>query len=133
MFKIGFAILILLRPISISLLALSNSNTMQLDKISCYVLAAILLIPSLYLFYSVKKYFGIERAFGIDHFYPQKFKDVPIVNQGIFKYTSNGMYKYGFLILWIPGLVLQSKAAIAVALFSHFIFGFITILQRNQT
>lgn len=83
------------------------------------MLSGILLIPAIYLFYSIKKYFGFDRAFGIDHFYPEKFKNEPMVKQGIFKYTLNGMYVFGFLILWIPGILLQSKAAVLLALFNH--------------
>ncbi len=78
-----------------------------------------LFIPAIYLFYSVEKYFGLDRACGMDHFYPEIAKDEPFVKQGIFKYTTNGMYKYGFLVLWIPGILLQSKAAIFIALYSH--------------
>jgi hypothetical protein len=29
------------------------------------------------------------------------------------------MYKFGFLFIWIPGLLLLSKPAIIVALFQH--------------
>jgi len=118
-YKIGFAILILSRPVTIILLAISSSMTINLNPAFSYILSGILLIPAAYLFYSVIKYFGMDRAFGIDHFYPNKFKNVPFVNRGIFKYTSNGMYIYGFLILWIPGIIWQSKAALLVALFNH--------------
>lgn len=119
LFKIGFAILILSRPITIILLAFSNANTFHINKSLSYLIAVIVLIPSIYLFYSVKKYFGMDRAFGIDHFYPEKHKDDAMIKKGIFKYTSNGMYVYGFLILWVPGILLQSKAALLVALFHH--------------
>ena len=118
-YKIGFTILILSRLIAILLLAVSNAKTISINTTFSYVLSAILIIPAIYLFYSLGKYFGIDKAFGIDHFYPEKFKNVPLVSKGIFKYTSNGMYLYGFLILWIPGILLQSKAAILVALFNH--------------
>ncbi len=70
-------------------------------------------------FYSIRKYFGFDRAIGIDHFYPEKFKKEKMVNQGIFKYTANGMYVFGLLILWIPGILYQSKAALLIALFNH--------------
>ena len=50
---------------------------------------------------------------------PEEVKKESFVNKGIFKYTSNGMYLFGFLILWIPGLLLQSKAALIIALFNH--------------
>jgi hypothetical protein len=37
----------------------------------------------------------------------------------MFKYSSNAMYTFGFLILWVPGLLLLSKAAILAGLFNH--------------
>jgi len=118
-FKSGFGILIFSRLLTIVLLAISNSYTLKTNTYVAYTLALVLLIPSVYLFYSVKKYFGMDRAFGLDHFKPEDFKNESFVKKGIFKYTSNGMYIYGFLILWIPGLILLSKAALLVALFNH--------------
>ena len=61
----------------------------------------------------------MDRAFGIDHFQPGTIGNESFVKRGIFKYTSNGMYVYGFLILWIPGILFQSEAALIVALFNH--------------
>lgn len=119
LYKIGFAILILSRLLTIILLALSSADTLNIDPVFAYVLAGIFLVPSAYLFYSVKTYFGMDRAFGIDHFHPEEMKKEPFVKKGIFKYTSNGMYIYGFLILWIPGLLLLSKVALLAALFNH--------------
>ena len=118
-YKIGFALLILSRPLTLILLAISNAQTLELKPVFAHLIAFALFIPSVYLFYSVKRYFGMDRAFGIDHFHPQEFKKVSFVKKGIFKYTSNGMYIYGFLILWIPGLLALSKAALLVALFNH--------------
>ena len=118
-YKIGFAILILSRVLTIILLAASSANTLEINAVFAYIIAGIIIIPSIYLFYSVKKYFGFDRAFGIDHFNPKAFKKEPFVKKGIFKYTDNGMYIYGFLILWIPGLLLLSKAALVAALFNH--------------
>ncbi len=83
------------------------------------MLSVFLLIPVIYLFYSIKKYFGIDRAFGIDHFEPEKLKIIPMVNRGIFKYTSHGMYMFGFFTFWIIGFLFMSKAALLIALFSH--------------
>ena len=34
-------------------------------------------------------------------------------------YTSNGMYVFGFFLIWFPGLWYASLAALAAALFSH--------------
>ncbi|WP_455169826.1 methyltransferase, partial [Aegicerativicinus sediminis] len=119
LYKIGFAILILSRIVTLILLAISNHKTLNINNILTSIIAGILFVPTVYLFYSVKKYFGMDRAFGIDHFKPEEFKSKPFVKKGIFKYTSNGMYIFGFLILYIPGLIAQSKAALLVALFSH--------------
>jgi len=119
LYKIGFAILFVSRLLTIIFLAISSAHTLNINQVFAYLLAGILFIPAAYLFYSVKKYFGMDRAFGIDHFDPEAFKNEPFVKKGIFKYTSNGMYIFGFFILWIPGLLLFSKAALLVALFNH--------------
>jgi len=119
LYKAGFTILILSRVITIVLLTLSNKETLPLAHPYRYALTALLAIPALYLFFSVKTYFGIDRAFGIDHFNPEKYSHVPFVKQGIFKYCDNGMYLFGFLLLYIPGLLLASKAALLAALFNH--------------
>ena len=118
-FKIGFAFLILCRPITITLLAISNAFTFSMNTILSYIIATVLFLPAVYLFYSLKKYFGIDRAFGIDHFDPDMYRSAPMVKEGIFNYTSNGMYVFGFFLLWLPGILLFSKAALLAALFNH--------------
>lgn len=118
-YKVGFSVLIISRLVSIILLAVSNSYSLEMNATFAYLIAAIIFIPSVYLFYSVRKYFGFDRAFGIDHFKPDDYRGVPFVKKGIFKYTSNGMYIYGFLLLYIPGFLTLSKAALIVALFNH--------------
>lgn len=118
-YKLGFAILILLRPISLILLAIANTNTFELSSLLTMIFSLILFIPSVYLFYSVKKYFGIDRAFGEDHFDQEKYKNQNLIKKGIFKYTNNGMYVYGFLALYLPAIIWHSKAALLVAVFNH--------------
>lgn len=118
-YKIGFVILIILRPISITFLAISNAKTLDVYPVFSYFIAIILLIPFIYLFYSVKKYFGMDRAFGIDHFEPEKAKSYPMVSKGIFKYTPNGMYVYGFFALWVIAILFRSKTALLAAAFNH--------------
>ena len=119
LYKAGFTVLILARPVSLIFLAISNAWTLELNPGVSYFLSAFLLLPAIFLAYSIKKYFGIDRAFGIDHFNPEEYKNVPMVRKGIFKYSDNAMYVYGFLALWIPGILLQSKAALLLALFNH--------------
>ena len=118
-YKVGFALLILSRLVSIIILAISSAHSLDIMPPFSYTAAFLLAMPSIYLFYSVKKYFTMDRAFGIDHFEPEKYKNTTFVKRGIFKYSSNAMYVYGFLILWIPGLVFLSKTALLVAAFNH--------------
>jgi hypothetical protein len=118
-YKIDFTLLILSRPLVIILLALSNKNSLDMDQTTAYLLALILGLPAIYLFYSVRMFFGFDRAYGIDHFDPESVKSLPMVRQGIFKYTSNGMYVFGFFILYLPGLIWLSKTALLVAVFNH--------------
>ncbi len=113
----GFSILFTGRLVSIIIVAWSDRNTLAIPPLSAYLTAGALLPVVLYLFYSVKKYFGIERAFGIDHF--DKSYNKAYEKRGIFRYTDNGMYVFGLMILYLPGLLLLSKAALAVALFNH--------------
>jgi hypothetical protein len=119
LYKAGFTMLIVARPVSLICLAISNAWTLDLGREVSYILSVILLLPAAYLAYSIRKYFGIDRAFGIDHFQPEKFRDVPMVRKGIFKHTDNAMYVFGFMALWVPGILLQSKAALLLALFNH--------------
>jgi len=113
----GFSVLFASRLIFIIFLAISNRNSLKIEPAIAYSIAALITPLIIYLFYSVKNYFTIERAYGIDHF--DKNYSEPYVKQGIFKYTDNGMYVFGLMILYLPGLLLFSEAAILVALFNH--------------
>ncbi len=113
----GFSLFFVGRLIVIIFLALSSKNSLQANPIIAYLVALLITPPVLFLFYSVKKYFTIERAYGIDHF--DKNYSVPFVKKGIFKYTDNGMYVFGLMILYLPGLLLLSEVALLAALFNH--------------
>jgi len=113
----GFSILFVSRLIFIIILALSNRNSLALHPSLAWSAAAVITPAVIYLFYSVKKYFTVERAYGIDHF--DKNYNKPYVKEGIFRFTDNGMYIFGLMILYLPGLLLYSQAALTVALFNH--------------
>ena len=117
-YSIVFIVLLILRPILITGLAISNRNSLDCSQLLFYGLAFIFTLLCAYLFYSVMKYFGLKRALGIDHF-DSSYRLKPLVREGIFRFSSNSMYVFGFLLLWIPGLVCFSKAALLVALFNH--------------
>jgi len=117
-YKVGFTILFAARPLSILLLGISNYNTLTCPPALMYAAGILLLIPGAYTMYSVAYFFGLDRAYGIDHFDPE-YRDKPFVKQGMFKYTDNAMYKFGFLILWSIALFTLSKAALLAAVFNH--------------
>ena len=116
-YSIGFSVLFVSRLITIIILAYSNKDTLYLNPVLIYALALLITPLVIYLFYSVKRYFTLERAYGIDHF--DKHYNEPYVKNGIFKYTDNGMYVFGLMILYLPGLLLLSEAALLAALFNH--------------
>ncbi len=77
-----------------------------------------LLLLALYTFWSVIRDFGLMRALGADHFRAE-YRELPLVREGIFRYSDNAMYTFGFAGLWGLALLLGSRAALALALFQH--------------
>ena len=88
-------------------------NEALLDAVATVLLALVV-----YLFYSVARYFTFKRAMGIDHFDPS-YRTKPLVRGGIFRFARNGMYTFGLLAVWLPGLYTASRAALLAAAFSH--------------
>lgn len=118
-YKIGFSILILLRPLTLIFAGMSNSGSLVIDNNILIPLIILLVLPAIYTGYSVKKFFGFDRAYGIDHFEPEKARNFKPVNQGIYKYVTNSMYLFGFLILWAFALMFKSEVALIIAGFNH--------------
>lgn len=117
-YQFGFTVLIVLRPFLAFALGWSNRGTLPIDPLVGYLFAALLVLPTAYLVYSIKTWFSFERAYGIDHF-DASYRKMPLVRKGIFSWTPNAMYIFGFMALWIPAFLFQSTAALVVAGFSH--------------
>ncbi len=117
-FSAIFLILLVLRLVLITGLALASRNSLPVNHFISNILALILAVPVIYLLYSVARYFGFRRALGIDHF-DQSYRHKPLVRKGIHRITGNAMYVFGLLVLWMPGLLAASSPALLVALFSH--------------
>jgi hypothetical protein len=117
-FACGFAALGIARVVLMFLLGYANQASLALAPLVMGVAAVVALVPALFLFYSVARYFTFARAFGADHFDPA-FRTMPFERRGIFRFTPNGMYVFGFLLLWVPGLWWASAGALAAALFNH--------------
>ena len=106
------------RFISLAALAWLDRGSLNLDPVVQAVITTRLALPGLYAMYSVQRYFGIARAAGADHF-EERYRNMPLVNEGIFRFTSNGMYLYAFLLFWAIAIGFNSMAALVVAAFSH--------------
>lgn len=113
-----FMPLLVARPLLLVALDLADAGSLGLPAALRWPLAAALLIPSLWTFWSVARYFGIWRAIGGDHF-RERFRAMPLVRAGAFRITSNAMYRLGFLALWAIAVAGDSRAALALAAFQH--------------
>ena len=117
-FAAGFVAVAGARGLAMLPLALANRGTLPGNPLGWQALALVPLVPGLYLVWSVFRYFGLKRAVGIDHF-DERYRTVPLVKQGIYRFTDHGMYVYGFGLLWALALGCTSQAALVAALFNH--------------
>ncbi len=106
------------RFFSLLTLAWVDRGSLNLHILHLAIVTTLLALPGIYAMYSVKRYFGMARAAGADHF-DRRYRDMPLVREGIFRFTSNGMYLYAFLLFWAIAVGLNSTAALTVAAFSH--------------
>jgi hypothetical protein len=116
---VGFMALFLTRPITILALGIADQGSLPIPLWLNIPLVISCILVCLYMAYSFGKFFGVKRALGMDHFQPELYRELPFVREGIFKWSSNAMYSYAFLGLWLIGLVFQSRAALLGALFNH--------------
>ncbi len=117
-YGVVFMVLLISRPLAVLGLAVSNQGSVVLPVAVRIVIPILLAIPAIYTFYSVARYFSISRAMGIDHFDPA-YRNAPLVRDGIFGWTHNAMYIFGFFIFWVIAFAFSSRAAFVAAAFSH--------------
>lgn len=110
--------LMLLRPILAMGLGLADSGSLVSFRIIQIITGIALFIPAIYTGWSIEKYFGVPRALGGDHF-RQKYRNMPLVKEGAFKFSENAMYTFAFLLFWVIALLTGSRAALVSALFQH--------------
>lgn len=106
------------RFVSLFALAWVDRGSFQLQDTPRIVITVVLVVLGVYAMYSVMRFFGMARAAGADHFDP-RYRSMPLVNEGIFRFTNNGMYLYAFFLFWAIAVGLNSSSALAVAAFSH--------------
>ena len=106
------------RFISLGALGWLDRGSLGLPMAARVALVTPLTLLGGYTVYSTLRYFGHERAVGADHFDP-RYRTMPLVKEGIFRFTQNGMYAFAFLLFWAFALCLNSTSAVLVAGYSH--------------
>jgi len=115
---IVFVPFLLLRPLMTLGLGLADYGSLGQSRGLHVVAGLLLLVPVAYAGWSVARYFDVARALGGDHF-RERYRRTPLVRKGAFRYSSNAMYAFVFLLLWAIGLLTSSRAALVTALFQH--------------
>ncbi|MBT4865573.1 MAG: hypothetical protein HON53_10750 [Planctomycetaceae bacterium] len=117
-YGVGFMLLFALRAVVLIALGCVDFGSLGVPMPLSTIIAVLFAIPAAYTFYSVMRYFSISRAMGIDHFDPT-YHSGSLVKRGIFRFTGNAMYTYGFLLLWSIAFACCSQLALISAIFSH--------------
>jgi hypothetical protein len=118
LYSLVFTFFLVARLLTVTALAFVSRDTLPVDPNILQLLAAVATVPVAYLAYSVARYFGVLRAYGADHF-DASYRSRPLVREGIFRFTSNGMYTFGLMALYIPALWYASRPALVAAVFGH--------------
>jgi hypothetical protein len=118
-FKAVFVPVMAMRVVSVALLAWSNRETFALAAPLRWGISLVFAALFAWMMVSVLRYFSIDRAAGRDHFFPEEYRMGGKVRGGIYDYIDNAMYTVGFLLLWVPGVLLASRAALVLAAFQH--------------
>jgi len=113
-----FTVFLVGRLFVISALSIASRETLLANHVLLKSLAVVVSVPVAYLMYSVARYFGILRAYGADHF-DESYRSKPLEHRGIYRFTSNGMYTFGLMALYIPALWYASRPALVAAVFGH--------------
>jgi hypothetical protein len=106
------------RFISLLVLASTDHGSLKLQIFPRASATIVFSLLGIYAIYGVMRYFGMVRAAGADHF-DARYLNMPLVREGIFRFTKNGMYLYAFLLFWAIAVGFNSTAALTVAAFSH--------------
>lgn len=117
-YLVVFFVLFVGRFLALGILAYLDQGSLGLGTVPRVLVTGVLTVPSVYAIYSVHRYFGLARAAGADHF-EERYRTMPFVKKGIFRYTDNGMYIYAFLSFWAIAIGFNSTSALIVAVFSH--------------
>lgn len=106
------------RFITLGIVSWFDNGSLGLHPALRVVLTVLLLIPAIYTAYSVRHYFGFARAAGADHF-DDRYRNMPFVKEGIFRFTANAMYMFAFFFFWAIAVGFNSVLGLLIAAYAH--------------
>ncbi len=106
------------RPLTVIMTGWADQEPIGLPRMAEWAVGGILVLLAIWTMHSVIVYFNIRRAIGGDHF-RDEIAALPLVREGMFKYTNNAMYGIVFLGLWGIALLFDSWNALVLALFQQ--------------
>lgn len=106
------------RPITVILTGWADTVPIGLPPVVQWVVGSVLVVLAIVTMHSVLKHFTLRRAVGGDHF-RDEIAAMPMVRQGMFRYTDNAMYGIVFGGLWGIALLFDSWNALVLALFQQ--------------
>jgi len=114
----GFATLSFIRIGTVVAASIANAQTLPISPAVAWTVAAIMVVPLVWLMASIRLYFGFAHALGGDHFF-EEHRHQDLCRRGIFRYVPNAMYTVGFLVLWAPAIACASQAGLLLAAFNQ--------------
>lgn len=113
-----FIPLLVARPITLIMTGWADDVPIGLPRGVEWAVGTVLVAVAIVTMHSVLKHFTIRRAVGGDHF-RDEIAAMPMVREGMFKYTDNAMYGVVFLGFWGIALLFDSWNALVLALFQQ--------------
>ena len=113
-----FLPLLLARPVTLLITASLDAGSLGGWRAGEILLGVALLIPALLTLHTVVTRFTVKRAAGGDHF-RESYLSMPMIREGMFRWSPNSMYSFAFLGLWSIALIAGSWQALVVAFFQH--------------
>ncbi len=118
-YKVGFALLALVRVATAWTLAWTEPGGLGVPEAARAPACVALLVLFAALMISVKLTFGIERAFGLDHWEPDRCREMGFVRRGLHTLTPNAMYVFAPTVILAPAILQDSLTATVAALANY--------------
>jgi len=117
-YYIDYTMMLVARLGAIILTATANREILIIPETARWVTVLALVVPCIWLLYSIARHYSFKRLAGADHFEPG-YRDRSWTRKGIFRFVPNAVYVFGPLAFYIPGILMASPASLLLALFNH--------------